>query len=172
MEMHGNGEKALVDLAELHREVDREAVSLAARHSGRLRCGPGCAGCCLDGLTVLPVEAERIRRGAPEVLRERPFPVGGCAFLGPSGRCRVYPFRPYVCRTQGLPLRWFEEDDREEVRERRDVCPLNLPGPRLDALDDGDLWTIGPYEERLVEIQERFGGSAERVRLRGMFEGS
>lgn len=170
--MHGNRGKALADLVALHHEVDRKAVALAARHAGRLRCGPRCAGCCLDGLTVLPVEAERIRRGAPEVLRERPFPDGGCAFLDPAGRCRVYPFRPYVCRTQGLPLRWFEEDEREEVRERRDVCLLNLPGPPLDALDDEDVWTIGPHEERLVEIQERFGGNAERLTLRGMFEGS
>jgi hypothetical protein len=167
--MHGNDENTLADLEAFHREVDREAAALAARHLGRLRCGPRCAGCCLDGLTVLPVEAERIRRGAPAVLRERPFPDGGCAFLDPAGRCRVYPFRPYVCRTQGLPLRWFEEDDAGAIRERRDVCLLNLPGPPLEALDETDLWTIGPYEERLVEIQERFGGNAERVRLRGMF---
>ena len=168
--MHETEEKALSDLEALHRDVDEHASSLAARHAGRLRCGPRCAGCCLDGLTVLPVEAERIRRGAPGVLEEHPHPEGACAFLDAGGRCRIYAVRPYVCRTQGLPFRWFEEDDQDEIHERRDLCPLNLPGPPLRSLADEKLWTIGPHEERLVEIQERFGGSGRRVVLREMFE--
>jgi Fe-S-cluster containining protein len=159
-------------LHSLHDEIDRETAGLAARHRARLHCGRGCNACCVDGLTVFEVEAERIRRAHPELLREgAPHPPGACAFLGDAGECRVYAERPYVCRTQGLPLRWIEEDERGERVERRDICPLNEQGEPLEALPERACWTLGPYEERLRGIQEAAdGGTGRRVALRALFE--
>jgi Fe-S-cluster containining protein len=163
-------EGALEALRALHQEVDREAAALAAQHSARLHCGRGCSACCLDGLSVLSVEAERIRRVHPELLsRGRAHPAGACAFLDEQGACRVYADRPYVCRTQGLPLRWFDESADGEIEEYRDICPENLEGPALTSLSDGALWLLGPYEEKLHRVQERFADSTERVQLRELF---
>ena len=155
----------------LHDEVDRDAAALAERHRGRLRCGRGCHACCVDDLTVFEVEAERIRAGHAELLRSgRPHPPGACAFLGDAGECRIYPDRPYVCRTQGLPLRWLEEGPGDEAVERRDICPLNEEGEPLEALHPGDCWTIGPVEDRLRRLQETHdGGTGRRVPLRSLF---
>lgn len=153
-------------LEALHREVDARARDVAARNAGRLRCARGCASCCTDGLTVLPVEAERIRLEHAELIASgEPHPEGACAFLDAEGACRIYDSRPYVCRTQGLPLRWFEEDEHDEIVEQRDICPLNLEGAPLSALADDACWTIGPYEERLVEL----GRGDQRIALRDLF---
>ena len=162
---------ALNDVGMLHDEVDRSAAELAARHRGRLRCGRGCHACCVDGLTVFELEAERIRAAHAELLRSGlPHPPGACAFLGDAGECRIYPDRPYVCRTQGLPLRWLEEGTGNELVERRDICPLNEEGEPLEALRSGECWTIGPVEDRLRRLQEaRDGGAGRRVALRSLF---
>jgi Fe-S-cluster containining protein len=170
----GSGRGAAGDLARLralHAEVDRAAAALAERHRGALRCGRGCAACCSDGLTVGALEAERIRRAHPALLAEgEPHPPGACAFLGSESECRIYPERPYVCRTQGLPLRWLAEGEDGEILEERAVCELNLVGTLLASLPEDDCWLLGPFEERLAALSDEPGGGAgRRVALRSLF---
>lgn len=162
------------EVEELHEAVDRGAAALAERHRARLRCGRGCSACCVDGLTVFEVEAARIRAEHGELLRSgRPHPAGACAFLGDAGECRIYAARPYVCRTQGLPLRWLEERPGEGGVERRDICPLNEAGEPLEALRPEACWTLGPVEARLRRLAAEAGGGAlRRVVLRDLFERS
>ena len=145
----------------LHDEVERRAAALAARHAAKMACGRGCSGCCVDGLTVFEVEAERIRRGAAALLADgTPHPPGRCAFLGSEGECRIYALRPYVCRTQGLPLRWLDDDAQVEYR---DVCELNdIP---VETLPPEECWTLGEIEDRLARLQ----GDGKRVALRDLF---
>ena len=180
-------------LRAFHAEVDAAAAALASRHAARLTCRRGCSACCLDELTVFEVEAARILREAPEVLAGAPHPPGACACLDAQGGCRIYAQRPYVCRTQGLPLVAFRElaspgeaadagrpaapstgaaapDDDFEVVEQRDICPLNAAGEPLDTLDLDELWVLGPHELRLARIQQEFsGGPLTRVPLRSLF---
>jgi Fe-S-cluster containining protein len=162
---------ALAELERLHEIVDRRASTLEQHHADRLDCCRGCKDCCADELTVFEVEAERIRRSHPRLLLEgQPHPAGGCAFLDSQGACRVYGSRPYVCRTQGLPLRWMETDIDGMHTEYRDICPLNeRPGAPLEALKEQDCWTIGPTESSLAQLQTNFGGGLRRIRLRDLF---
>jgi hypothetical protein len=165
-------DEAEAALHRLHAEVDRAAEALAERHRGRLRCGRGCAACCLDGITVYEVEAERIRRAHAALLAEgAPRAPGACAFLGPDDECRIYADRPYVCRTQGLPLRWLAEaEEGGDVLEGRDVCPLNAAGPPLEELPEDACWLLGPVEARLAALQHALdGGAGRRVPLRSLF---
>jgi uncharacterized protein len=151
-------------LAALHARVDQAAAKLAAMHRGRLACRRGCIGCCVDELTVFEVEAERIRRAAPELLEHgTPHPPGRCAFLDAEGACRVYEARPYVCRTQGLPLRWIDDELEAELR---DICELNDEGPAIETLEADACWTIGPVESELRALQ----GDGRRVALRDLFK--
>jgi Fe-S-cluster containining protein len=85
--------------------------------------------------------------------------------LDDEKRCRIYAHRPYVCRTQGLPLRWIE-DEGEEIYEARDICPLNAEGPPLEELPAEECWSIGPFEERLAREQK----DGARVALRSLFD--
>ncbi len=150
----------LQKLEALHRAVDTMVGALSNRHAERLQCKRGCFACCTDGLTVFDVEAERIREGIGEALRGARPSVEGCAFLDEHGGCRIYVYRPYVCKTQGLPLRWFDDSGEEH----RDICPLNITGESLDLLDPADCWTIGRAEDILRDLS-----SGDRVPLRDLF---
>ncbi len=156
----------------LHEEVDRELLPLLRTHACRLQCREGCSNCCVDEITVFEVEADRIRRRHTELLRSgRPHPEGACAFLDSHGSCRIYEDRPYVCRTQGLPLRWTGTDGRGSPIEMRDICPLNdLDDTPLETLAASDCWTIGPFEGRLAQMQANTtAGRIPRVHLRDLF---
>jgi hypothetical protein len=169
-------------VSSVHREVDRATSSLDVIHQGRLKCRLGCSGCCLDDVTVFEVEAEVIRRHhAPLLEHGMPHPIGACAFLDDRGGCRIYEHRPYVCRTQGYPLRWLDEPDEDgdldgPIVERRDICPLNdgpEAGSPIEELPAEQCWTLGPIEGRLAHLQVvADGGSLRRVRLRDLFAGN
>lgn len=145
------------EVEDLHAEVDHRAAAVASQFE--LTCKRGCSACCVDGLTVFQVEAERIRRSASSLLSSaEPHPPGRCAFLGSEGECRIYEARPYVCRTQGLPLRWIEDEF-----DYRDICELNdVP---VETLAPEECWTLGEFEERLARLQP----DGNRVALRDLF---
>lgn len=165
-----DAEEALRALGALHSRIDLEAAAISTHHGPRLHCKRGCQACCVDDLTVFEIEAQRIRQAHPELLASgTPHPEGACAFLDAEGACRVYEDRPYVCRTQGLPLRWLDEDAGQVV-ERRDICQLNEEGSPLESLDEDACWTLGPVEGDLAALEaRRNGGNRIRVRLRSLF---
>ena len=155
-------------LLQIRERLDREVENLEARHAERLRCASGCADCCVDELTVFEVEARAIREHYPELLANgTPHAPGKCAFLDEQQSCRIYEQRPYVCRTQGLPLRWTVEGG-----EMRDICPRNETDEPIIELAESDCWTLGPYEWELAQLQRREGEADERITLRSLFAAS
>lgn len=97
----------------LRDEVDRRAAELARRHGRHIVCRPGCSACCVN-LTVLPVEFEAIRRSlagaaGPAVSFDGQAP---CGYLV-DGLCAIYPQRPIICRTHGLPIAFRNDEDQE-----------------------------------------------------------
>lgn len=165
------GGNALAALRSLHVEIDQLAAEIAVGHGVRLQCRRGCCQCCVDDLTVFEIEAENIRLAHASLLvQQEPHPRGACAFLDSEGGCRIYADRPYVCRTQGLPLRWIDEGQNGDLVELRDICPLNEEGTPIVELAEDACWTIGPAEERLASLQHQFGsGQMTRVPLRSLF---
>jgi len=161
---------AIARLRAFHAAVEHDAADLAALHGPRLHCARGWAGCCHDGLTVFAVEAARIRAAHGALLEaDRAHAAGACAFLDDQGACRIYADRPYVCRTQGLPFRLFEERADGAVVGRRDICPLNEAGPPIEDLPDDRCWLIGPKEAELREIAAAFDPDLGRIALRALF---
>ena len=161
----------LTSLQILYGEVDHRASQIAEGHGARLQCRRGCSQCCVDDLTVFEIEAENIRLAhAALLVQQEPHPQGACAFLDTGGACRIYADRPYVCRTQGLPLRWIDEGHNGELVELRDICPLNDEGTPIVELTNDECWTIGPVEERLASLQQQScSGQMTRVPLRSLF---
>lgn len=156
-----------------YNEVDSQSQRLAEVHAERLQCQRGCSSCCVDGITIWNVEAENIRQNFAELLiNDTPNTRGGCAFLDENGGCRIYQSRPYVCRTQGLPLRWLDEIENE-IYELRDICPLNENGIPIEELDEIQCWTIGSAEAKLGVLESEFDkGEMRRVALRELFGNS
>lgn len=163
---------AAIDYVErLHEAVRSVAAPLEERLGPRLACRRGCAGCCVDDLGVFAVEAAVLVRHHRALFEhEAPRAPGACALLDDDGACRAYEHRPYVCRTQGLPLRWIEEGDAGEPVELRDECSLcGAGGPPLEELEPADCFALGPFEARLATIEARVHGTARRVALRSLF---
>jgi hypothetical protein len=159
------------DLQSLYGKIDTETGRLFALHGSRMKCGRGCSRCCVDDVTVAEVEADNIRRHHQDLLtRGIPQAPGMCAFLDDQGACRIYEHRPYVCRSQGLPLRWIDQDEEGRFVELRDICPLNEEGEPVEALPGESCWSIGWAEQALAELQGvDEDGDLRRVALRGLF---
>jgi hypothetical protein len=158
-------------LERFYERVDKEVKRLGELNPSRFHCRQGCHECCVDGLALFEIEAENIRRHNRELLRQgEPRTEGRCAFLDGTGACRIYENRPYVCRTQGLPLRWVEELPDGGAVEMRDVCPLNEPLEPLENLASEECWSVGPFEEELAGLQiVAMGRTLSRIRLRDLF---
>ena len=177
---HEIPQEILTQVSILQTEVGRQAEAIAKRLGPVLVCQRGCHGCCEDDLTVFPVEAEIIlRHCGPLLTFDQPHPTGKCAFLDAQGGCRIYPWRPYVCRTQGLPLQWVEIDEDGSELDMRDICPLNLDemmkqGVALEDISTEDCWALGSVESTLaglqVQAQGGFQENLERVFLRDLFK--
>ena len=166
--------KTLLPIIEkYHQDVDSALNPLNWEHEKQLQCKQGCNDCCQDELTVFEVEAVVIQAHYGELLETgSPHAVGKCAFLGPAGGCRIYEHRPYVCRSQGLPLRWIDEDEEGELAEYRDICPKNDEPNFLETLPVESCWTLGPAEEALQQVQvenQEPGTEPKRVILRELF---
>ena len=95
----------------LRDEVDRKAAVLERLHADWMACKKGCSSCCLD-LTVWPVEFYAIlgEMKAAGLSLESINPDKPCGYLDDSDACMIYPFRPIICRTHGLPLVYWQED--------------------------------------------------------------
>jgi Fe-S-cluster containining protein len=126
-------EQALGPWRQVAEHGDAFFARVAAANASQISCGPGCNECCHPTLTVLPAEALAIllglSRAAPEDLAALHEPSGlRCCLLHPTtGRCVVYPLRPLICRTHGLPIQyanalWGEEEHASSVS----CCPLNF----------------------------------------------
>ncbi|MCF7973182.1 MAG: YkgJ family cysteine cluster protein [Phycisphaerae bacterium] len=166
------GEQLTELLARFYREVDQRAQTLIDMNGDRLHCQKGCYSCCVDDITVFQVEADHILKAHGELLEtDTPHDTGACAFLDGEGACRIYENRPYVCRSQGLPLRWLDETPDGREVEMRDICPLNDIEQDLEILPSDQFWMIGPFEEVLANIQTYVGqGDLTRVKLRDLWD--
>ena len=120
--------------------IDRHNDRVTTAYADELTCRQGCTACCRQDLGVSRVEATSIlawlaQNGladhdpARTPHDDHPFfddLSGGdaCAFLTRGGGCGIYPVRPLICRTHGLPIKL--EDGVV------DTCPLNFVG-RIDV---------------------------------------
>lgn len=144
------------DYAALTAKVDAFADAVSARCATQMSCRSGCAGCCQVDLTVSAVEAASIAKhlaalaesDARSLVSDEVISVAAdsprCVFLSATDVCQIYPARPLVCRSQGLPLRYPSDFLPESAVRLRvssgavTVCPLNFveeaPSQR-DVLD-------------------------------------
>jgi Fe-S-cluster containining protein len=147
-------------------KIDEAAAAIAARRSAALHCAPGCAQCCIGGLSVLSVEAFAIQEhlDAHGLAAGGEGPADACVFLDDVGRCKIYAARPVVCRTQGLPIRMKRGEEPQADQQQKlqilpdvEVCDLNFvdakPGPD-DVLDGETLSAL------LGVVEQRFRAAA------------
>lgn len=103
--------RAVSRFEELTRKVDNFFARVNVRHGTDMQCAAGCSDCCHVRLTITAVEAAAIRTHVTTWSNEQRHhladtgPTDRCAALDPAGRCKIYPARPLVCRSHGVPIR-------------------------------------------------------------------
>jgi Fe-S-cluster containining protein len=108
-------------------------------------------------LTVWPVEFYAIL----EAMKAANWPKPQlnedqtCGYLDEEGCCQIYPFRPMICRTHGLPLvSWHEETDPPGYGVM--FCEQNFTA--ADDIDFGSDTTLNmdTVNEKLARINIAF----------------
>ncbi len=133
---------------ELVAELDLLISRLQQRLQNFIVCGPGCSSCCTK-FAVLPLEAALV-----------PGSAGSSADLRGTGefcrylvdnRCAIYPRRPIICRTQGMPIGYLDEAHGHiEVS----ACPLNFPPSH--QFDYEDLLLLDAFNSRLAALNSDY----------------
>jgi Fe-S-cluster containining protein len=115
----------LSQVLDLYEEVDR--TTEAFRDAIGLSCPPGCGSCCSSTevestvLEALPLAEHLWSAGEAEQWLDRiaKSESATCVFYGPNelfhgcGRCRIYPWRPLVCRLFGYAAVRMKNGDLE-----------------------------------------------------------
>lgn len=141
-----------------------------------MQCQKGCAECCALE-TVVPLEAAVISvylDSLDPIERNRVFsknPVStSCVFLSSTQICLIYPVRPLICRTHGLPIAY---PDRTDL----DACPLNFANIDLTQIDRQYVLDAENITTNLLRLNLAYAllrgdpdRSGERVPLRTIFE--
>jgi hypothetical protein len=130
------------------------AATIVAFRS-HMRCIRGCAACCILE-TVAPLEAYIIDsylhtsppHAIPVVPDSADKPEDQCIFLH-HNECAIYPVRPIICRTHGLPIIY---PDREGIG----VCPLNFTDVDLTSIDKRFLFDAETITENLMRLNLAF----------------
>ncbi|MEW6219002.1 MAG: YkgJ family cysteine cluster protein [Thermodesulfobacteriota bacterium] len=135
--------------------VDAEARQLQAYYGSRLRCRVHCSACCQD-ISLCPLEWHLVQAAVtrlPAALLARlqgrpPRPAGRCPLLLDE-RCPVYPARPILCRSQGLPLAYLDE-----LAETIEVsaCPVSFP--ETDVFAPEGLLFLDEINRELASLNE------------------
>ncbi len=94
-------------------KVDHFVAEIRARHPESFVCAPGCAECCVAGITVWRIEFESVRLASRDA-RLTKAPPSRCPLLDSDGRCTIYDARPIVCRLWGAPLLFPSDIDRND----------------------------------------------------------
>ena len=141
------------DYHQLLADLDAEIARIGKMHGATLSCGPRCASCCL-AFSVLPIEAACLRNALatlPSTRQGQPrHTFAGVAERCPlliDDLCSIYAARPVICRTQGLPLAYVDEE-REAIEVS--ACPLNFPDD-YDFAPESLLFMDG-FNARLSEL--------------------
>jgi Fe-S-cluster containining protein len=151
--------KNKVTATQLYRDMRQQTDPLTAGlekiHIGRLVCRKGCCLCCTN-LKVFPVEFFSIVEEMKKDGWNKPAfdAARTCGYLNEQGACEIYPYRPMICRTQGLPLAFYDDDSQGYSVT---FCPQNftVDADKLDFNADNTL-NLDRLNDKLFEIHLQF----------------
>jgi len=140
-------------------KVDKVCQELEKIYREHLVCRPGCSQCCEVERTVCSIEAYVVEKqlsslSARKIKRLRKLHKDDdetCPMLL-RNRCVIYPVRPIVCRTHGLPI-FYREAEREFV----DYCRLNFTQlPENYEFEEKCILDMNPFNVELIQLDKKF----------------
>lgn len=157
-------------IQELAGKVDGFFARVAARHGADMQCSTGCSDCCHVRLTITAVEAAAIRAHVTTWAAEQrrnladTGPAHHCAALDAAGRCKIYPARPLVCRSHGVPIRLRGQLPMVQACHRN----FRRTEPDPDCVLDQATLSATLLAVDAAESGSRGGVPGERVDLAGL----
>ena len=147
-------------------KIDNFVADVMAKHAGSFKCGPGCAKCCVAGITVWRVEVDNIRENlnrSESRVTSHESRKDGCNFLTEGNLCAIYEARPIVCRLWGAPLaipaglesEWGIRDHETSKTDAGTLtcCDLNFQGDlKLEDLPIADAINVETVIRTLAAI--------------------
>ncbi|ASB49104.1 YkgJ family cysteine cluster protein [Alkalitalea saponilacus] len=144
---------------DLRRELDEEIASLEKLHQNHMMCKKGCSLCCLS-FKVLPVEYEVIRSEQTHLNKDKADHGDDVCPLLVDNSCSIYPYRPFICRTHGLPLLYMI--DEEWVLSH---CELNFSDVDEDYFSETRFHEQDRWNSRLYMLNQEFLNSQDELPL-------
>lgn len=115
-----------MNISHLYQTLIAQIEALCAHvkniHGDSIVCRAGCDECCVN-FTIGVGEFAALKGkilNLPECSANKDR--GSCFFLN-NGLCSIYEFRPVICRTHGLPVRFAVDDGSVEYS----TCGKNSP---------------------------------------------
>lgn len=142
---------ACIKYVEIRSRLDSEIAQLQQVHSHQMVCKKQCSLCCMN-FGVLPIEAYAI---AQELFQTH-TPLlahtvsNECIFLQ-TNMCTIYKNRPFICRTQGLPILYNVEQTYE-----LSVCELNFTSVDDSYFTEKNCLFMDTYNYELQECNHVF----------------
>ena len=147
---------------DLLKKVEEHALNLQKAQPDQILCRPGCSHCCAPDLMLFPIEADLLRENIQNLSERDRLTLtlhlkrfikqkepDQCPLLV-DDLCFAYDGRPTICRVQGLPVKYI--DDETQSAEC-DVCFLNFTrGKGLEVLADDQFLDMDHLNFLLVTI--------------------
>ena len=131
-------------------EIDSEIRRISSSYDSTfLQCKPGCYECCIN-FSVFSLEAsliiEQIKIESAIVESKDDL----CRLLK-NERCTIYKVRPIICRTQGIPLGYVDEDSgMVEIS----ACHLNFADDY--QFKEDEILFMDRFNSRLSELNHAY----------------
>lgn len=151
-----NTDDLILSYLELRAKVDKRGEELTTQHGKQLKCRKGCDSCC-ESINVFPIEFYAIQNALKEqkiALPKRKFNRfrKSCMFLV-DGACSIYQVRPFICRTQGLPLMYQNMNgEGYEVSH----CQLNFKGVDITSFTVENTMFMPDFNSQLFMLNKEF----------------
>ncbi|HKI88572.1 MAG TPA: YkgJ family cysteine cluster protein [Draconibacterium sp.] len=154
--MKAKAQEYIDECFRLRKDIDIRAEILKKEHQNHLSCKSGCDLCCMD-YNIFPVEFYSIldelqnRKFNPKPLRKKEEESSSCVFLN-NHKCTIYQSRPVICRTQGLPLLYTNDDDEWELS----TCELNFINFDFGRFSEKNTFAQDKYNSKLFVLNRKF----------------
>ena len=136
-------------------QLDSVIEQLTLIHKPHLNCAKGCDLCCFS-FRVFPVEffaiANEMKSEATPNLNLEIGEMEKCLFLN-NHQCSIYPFRPIICRTHGLPLLNMNEEGTDW---ELNICELNFTEADDEVFDNDNVLMQDKINSELFQINKAF----------------
>ncbi|OQX96297.1 hypothetical protein B6I21_01350 [candidate division KSB1 bacterium 4572_119] len=152
-------EEILFGYQNLLHKINRTCESLEEHYAQHLVCKPGCSACCKVERSVLSLEAyvieEQLNILSPQRIKKIKFlhrkDDHTCPMLW-KNLCVIYPARPIICRTHGLPI-FYHEAEITFI----DYCRLNFTNlPENHKFSHKFVLDMRHFNSELIRLDQQY----------------